>query len=92
MTFDPSIVSMEAIEKAIKEVGYEVVYETVILKVSGLSDAPDAKALEERLSSLEGVKRASADHVLSKVLIEYNPALLSLADLEKALDSLGIKV
>ncbi len=92
VTFDPSLVPLEVLEKAIKEVGYEVVYESVILRVSGLSDAPDARAVEERLSSLEGVKGVSADHVLGKVFIEYNPALLSLADLERILESLGIIV
>ncbi|RLG49758.1 MAG: heavy metal translocating P-type ATPase [Thermoproteota archaeon] len=92
VTFDPSLVPLEILEKAIKEVGYEVVYESVILRVSGLSDATDAKAVEERLSSLEGVKQVSADHVLGKVFIEYNPALLSLADLERTLESLGITV
>ncbi len=92
VTFNPSLVPLEVLEKAIKEVGYEVVYESVILRVSGLSDAPDAKVVEERLSSLEGVKQVSADHVLGKVFIEYNPALLSLADLERTLESLGITV
>ena len=92
VTFDPSLVPLEILEKAIKEVGYEVVYESVILRVSGLSDATDAKAVEERLSSLEGVKQVSADHVLGKVFIEYNPALLSLADLERTLESLRITV
>jgi len=92
ITFDPSLVEIDDIERVVQEVGYEVVYESVSLKVSGLSDAPDAKAVEEKLSSLDGVKRVSADHVLGQIFVEYNSALLSLADLEKLLESLGITV
>ena len=92
VVFDPKLVELRDIEKAVEELGYQVVYEKVSLKVSGLRDVFDAKMLEEALSKVEGIVRASANYVKSNILIEYNPALTSLEDIKEVISNLGFDI
>ncbi|AIF84261.1 copper/silver-translocating P-type ATPase [Candidatus Nitrososphaera evergladensis SR1] len=90
--FDPAKVGLPDIEKAIEEVGYKVVYEKVSLKVGGITDSADAQRLEEGVSRMEGVRSASANYGNAQVLVEYNPALVSLADIRKKVGDYGYSV
>jgi Cu+-exporting ATPase len=90
--YDPSKTKLAVIEKAIEEVGYKVVYEKVSLKLSGISDSSDSERLEQVLSAMEGVKFASVNYGSSQVIVEYNPALLSLADIRKKITDSGYGV
>ena len=92
LEYDQSKVKLDAIEKAIEEVGYKVVYEKLILNVGGISDSSDAEKLEQHIAHVEGIKAVSANYGNSQVNIEYNAALLSLADIRKTIDNLGYEV
>lgn len=90
--FDPAKVGLPDIEKAIEEVGYRVVYEKVSLKVEGITDSADAQRLEGGISRMEGVRSASANYGNAQVLVEYSPALVSLADIRKKVGDYGYSV
>ncbi len=92
LEFDQSILDLETIEKAIEEVGYKVVYERLNVKVSGMTDSSDAERLEKQLKDLEGVRYASVNYGNGQIIIEYNPALLSLANIRQVLKSSGYEV
>jgi Cu+-exporting ATPase len=92
LEFDPSLVDLRTIEKAIEEVGYRVVYEKLTVKVGGITDSSDADRLEKRLRDLEGVKYASVNYGNGQILVEYNPALLSLSDIRQILNTSGYEV
>jgi Cu+-exporting ATPase len=90
--FDPAKIGLPDIEKAVEEIGYRVVYEKVSLKVEGITDSADAQRLESGISRMEGVRSASANYGNAQVLIEYNPALVSLADIRKKVGDYGYSV
>jgi Cu+-exporting ATPase len=90
--YDPNQVSIPDIENVIVETGYKVAYEKVKIKVSGMSDASDAKGIEKEFGSLDGIKNVSANHIQGLIIIEYNPALVSLKDIQDKVSSLGFKV
>jgi Cu+-exporting ATPase len=90
--FDPAKVGLPDIEKAIEEVGYKVVYEKVSLEVEGITDSADAQRLEEGISRMEGIRSASANYGNAQVLVEYSPALVSLADIRKKVGDYGYSV
>ena len=92
LEYDPSKVKLDAVEKAIEEIGYKVVYEKVVLKVSGISDSSDAQRLEGVLKQVEGIRTASVNYGASQVNIEYNSALLSLADVRRKITGYGYEV
>ncbi len=92
LEYDQSKIKLDTIEKAIEEVGYKVIYEKLVLDIGGISDSSDAQRLEQNLVHVEGVKAVSANYGNSKVNIEYNAALLSLADIRKNIGHLGYEV
>jgi len=92
LEFDPSLIDLRTIEKAIEEVGYRVVYEKLMVKVSGITDSSDADRLEKRLRDLEGVRYASVNYGNGQILVEYNSALLSLTDVRQILNRSGYAV
>jgi P-type Cu+ transporter len=92
LEYDESKIRLNTIEKAIEEVGYKVVYERLALIIGGISDSSDAERLEQNLSHLEGIKSLSVNYGTSQMSIEYNPALLSLADIKKVIVGFGYDV
>lgn len=92
LEFDPSIVDLVTIEKAIEQAGYKVIYEKLTMKVSGINDSSDADRLENRLKETEGVKYASVNYGNGQVLVEYNQALLSLSDIRQILNKSGYQI
>jgi P-type Cu+ transporter len=92
LEYDQSKVKLDTIEKAIEEVGYKVIYEKLALNIGGISDSSDAERLEQNLSHLEGIKSLSVNYGTSQMSIEYNPVLLSLADIKKMIVDLGYDV
>ena len=92
VAFNSNEVTLGSIEKAIEEVGYRVVYEKVSLRIRGLSDASDGNLIERHLKQLEGVKEVLVNFGTQGVLVEYNPALISLVDLRTAVSKLGFEI
>lgn len=92
IVFDPVRVSILDIEKAVEEAGYKVSYEKTSIKVVGLKDQMDANILEEKINEIEGVKKASVNYVTNQILIEYNPTLVSLADIKKIITKYGLDI
>lgn len=92
LEYDQTKVRLDSIEKAIEEIGYKIVYEKLTLKLGGVSDSTDAERLEQRLHRLDGIKSASVNYGSSQINIEYNSALLSLADIRKKITELGYEI
>lgn len=92
LEFDQTKVKFDSIEKVIEEIGYKVVYEKLTLKLGGISDSTDAERLEQKLHQLDGIKSASVNYGSSQVNIEYNSALLSLADIRRKITELGYEI
>ncbi len=92
LEFDPAAVGMPAIEKAVEEAGYKVLYDRLSLKVANMTDSSDAQMLEKRLARMEGVKAASVNFGNGQVSVEYNPALISLADMKHSVSEAGFQV
>ena len=90
--FDPLQVKLDTIEKAIKEIGYNVVYEKISLQIGGISDSSDAEKIEQSLVRIEGIRSASMNYANSQLNIEYNSALLSLADIRKKITDYGYEI
>jgi P-type Cu+ transporter len=90
--FDSSTINFETIEKAIKEIGYKVVYERISLQIGGISDSSDAEKIERRLIHIEGIISASVNYANSQLNVEYNSALLSLADIRKKVTGFGYDI
>ena len=92
LEYDPQITDITKLENAITSTGYKVVYERLTLSIEGLSDSNNAHQLEKKLKSVIGIKTASVNYGNSQSNIEYNSALLSLADIRKTIEDLGYHI
>lgn len=62
------------------------------LKIAGMTCAMCAKTIEKSLLSLDGVSNAEVNLGNESAVVEYDPAKLKLADLEKAIVNAGYNV
>jgi Cu+-exporting ATPase len=90
--YDPAKVGLQEIEKAVREAGYRVIYETLSLRVEGISDSSDAQRLERGIAGMEGVRGASVNYGNMQVTVHYNPTLLSPADIKRKVADYGYGV
>jgi P-type Cu+ transporter len=79
VNFDRSLLDIEDIHKAIKDIGYgtikdEDMRKKIELKLSGMSCASCSARIENKLNSFEGVK-ASVNLATEKAAVEYDPGL-----------------
>ena len=59
--------------------------------VEGMSCSGCERAIQRAVSTLEGVKAASADLSNSTVSVEYNPEKITIDDIKSAVNRLGYK-
>jgi Cu+-exporting ATPase len=92
LEFDSKITDISKLEKAIDDAGYRVVYEKINVRIDGITDASDARSLENKLSSKNGVRNASVNYGSGQAILEYNPSLLSVSDIRKIIKESGYNI
>ena len=60
-----------------------------IYRVEGMSCASCASSVESMLKSIDGVQSASVNFAASNVVIEYDPARVTIEEMEKAVKDIG---
>ena len=66
--------------------------ETVQIKVSGMTCGGCERSVQNALTSRQGVAAAKADRTAGVVSVEFDPAVIQRAALEKAIAEAGFKV
>lgn len=64
----------------------------VQIRVSGMTCGGCERSVQNALTSRKGVQAAKADRNAGVVTVEFDPALIAQADLEKAITEAGFKV
>lgn len=89
--FDPTKVNIDKISRTVTEQGYKVIQDRVELKLTGMSCAACAQRIEKLLASLEGVTSATVNFATEKAVVEYDAAVIRVADMQEAVEELGYK-
>ncbi len=92
VSYDPEKVDIERIKNAVKDAGYDVVLNIVTISVGGISCATCVNTIEEALLSLDGVQAASVNLASDKVTITYDPQVVRIPDLKRAIRDSGYEV
>jgi len=87
--FDPAKVTLAELEKAIKDVGYDVVNREVTLKIGGMVCATCVQTIEAALRALPGILSANVNLGTEKAYVIYNPSVSSIPDMRKAIEDTG---
>jgi P-type Cu+ transporter len=87
--YDPQKLKLADLERAIRGAGYDVIDEKVVLKIGGMVCAMCVGALENGLDKLDGVVDVRVNLASEKAYITYNPRMVGLEDLKKAVADAG---
>ena len=87
--YDPDHVSMADMEQAVVDAGYEVITDTAVIKVGGMTCANCTTAIEKALGALDGVSHVNANLGTEKVHVSYNPRTVTLKDMKRAIEDAG---
>ncbi|MEQ2527255.1 heavy metal translocating P-type ATPase [Bacillaceae bacterium CLA-AA-H227] len=87
--YDPQVINVEAIQKKVRDLGYDVVTEKAEFDITGMTCAACSARIEKGLNKLEGVTIANVNLALEKATVEYNPTEISTTDIIKKVQALG---
>ena len=91
-TYDPRLASLDDVEKAVKESGYDVVKDEISLTIGGMHCATCALTVQDSLQEVPGVLSAKVNFALGKALVDYDASMATQTDLKKAVEEAGYKV
>ncbi|MFQ5532849.1 MAG: heavy metal translocating P-type ATPase, partial [Candidatus Methylomirabilales bacterium] len=87
--FDPSRTSPEALHRAVRELGYDVPQEEVVIPIQGMHCASCVQQIEKGLTAVPGVVRASVNLATGQAVVSYVPGPTILSDLRRAIQQSG---
>jgi len=90
--YDPTVVTQQAIEDAITDVGYKVIHQEVTLKLRGMHCTMCAQAIEKALNQKQGVYKAAVNFATESAFVEFNPAQVNLESIKKVIRDVGYDV
>ncbi len=76
----------------VRDVGYDVVVDKIVLPINGLASVASGADLEARLKSIPGVLNASANVVAENAAVEIIPGVVDYADLRRAVKDAGYEL
>jgi len=87
--YDPEKLRLFDLEKAVRDAGYDVIDKKAVLRIGGMVCAMCVAALEEALKKLDGVADVRLNLAAEKAYVTYNPRMVSLEDMKKAVLDTG---
>ena len=87
--YDPEKLKLVDIEKAIRDTGYDVIDQKVVLKIGGMVCAMCVGALEIALKKLDGVVDVRVNLAAEKAYVTFNPRMVGLEDMKKTVEDTG---
>jgi len=91
VTYDPSVVDVARMEQSIQKLGYDTIKEKVELELSGMTCAACATRIEKTLNKIPGVSQATVNFAMETAHVEYNPAEVSVPDMQQRVEKIGYK-
>jgi Cu+-exporting ATPase len=87
--YDPGRVSLVDLERAVRDAGYDVIDEKVVLRIGGMVCAMCVGTLEIALKKLDGVVDVRVNLAAEKAYVTFNPRMVGLEDMKKAVLDAG---
>ena len=87
--YDSQKLRLADLEKAVRDAGYDVIDEKVVLRIGGMVCAMCVGALEIALKKLDGVVEVRVNLASEKAYVTFNSRMVGLADMKKAVLDTG---
>ncbi|HUU78211.1 MAG TPA: heavy metal translocating P-type ATPase [candidate division Zixibacteria bacterium] len=92
VTFDPNIISEIDLVDAIESIGYGVRTEKAEIVVIGMTCSSCAMNIEKAVKKVAGVFSINVNLTTRKATVEFNPSLVSIEQIEKAIIDTGYEI
>lgn len=89
VTFDPKVVNVQQMEEKIEKLGYSTAKESADLQLVGMYCAACAVKIEKVVGKMPGVSSSSVNFAMESLRVEYNPAEVSIPEIQQRIDKLG---
>lgn len=91
--YDENKVNEELIQNAVDKAGYKAVSDNIVrtLRIEGMTCAACARAVERAVRKLNGVAGADVNLATEKLTVNYDPALVRVSEIKKAVEKAGYK-
>lgn len=90
-TMDSKEVSMDEIDKTIKNLGFSIRKDEVKLRTKGMHCASCVVSIEKSMSRLNGIFYVNADLTTGIVTVEYDSSQVAVDDMIKVIENLGFE-
>jgi Cu+-exporting ATPase len=87
--YQPGMVTLQAMQKAVEEIGYQVLAERIQLQIGGMTCASCAAHIEETVGNLSGVVKIVVNLPASSAQLEYAPEMTPLVEVIRTIRQLG---
>ena len=87
--YDATTVSLPELEQAITQAGYDVIHDSVVIKIGGMTCVMCQQTIETALKNLEGIISVFVNLSAEKATVTYNPLMVRLTDMKKAIEDAG---
>lgn len=92
LDYDPALVEIKDMQKAISDVGYSVPVQETSLQVSGMTCASCVGHVEGALNDLQGVVEATVNLGLGKARVKFIPDVVTTSQMKRAVREAGYEV
>ena len=89
LSYDPQLVKVNDMQRAVEDVGYGVTVAELTLDVQGMTCASCVSHVEGGLNELDGVTAATVNLGLGTAKVIYIPGVVSVSTMKKAIQQVG---
>jgi P-type Cu+ transporter len=91
VNFDENVLSIKEIQDAVEEAGYKAITDVVKKNfiISGMTCASCVQSVEKATRKLDGVIESNVNMATEKMVIQYDPTMLTVADIKNAVADAG---
>jgi Cu+-exporting ATPase len=89
--YDSSLTTEKDLVRAVEDAGYGVAISEVVFNVTGMTCATCVQNIETALNGLDGVVSVSVNLASEKAYVSYNPEVVTVPRLKKAISDAGYK-
>lgn len=91
VNFDENVLSIKEIQDAVEEAGYKAITDAVKKNfiISGMTCASCVQSVEKATRKLDGVIESNVNMATEKMVIQYDPTIVTVADIKNAVADAG---
>ena len=89
ISYNPNEITAKELQARIEKIGYGVVTDVAEFTITGMTCAACSSRIEKVLNKMDGVASANVNLALETATVMYNPATLTIGEIENKVEKIG---